>query len=680
MTTVPAGTQDSGASAVSQSDSVVEEEIENFTFVSSGTCLLSSEQSTATTLDKSQNHRHDVDVADEMVPQQAVKRSLNDVNSPELDGFEQTNEGFSDEEVQAETQKQNSSFGHNKSAGGEIPEKLMDIFCEVCNSGDNDAELILCDLCDCGYHTFCLHPVLKQVPEGSWVCPLCIPSSSDSTMMKIMKSLIAHKESGPFMHPVDVAELGLADYHTVVKVPMDFDTIRRRVAQNHYVDNPKQFEADVQLVFSNCRLYNDPASSIVAMANEVEAYFESLLKKHGNIESVLPPGESKGAPKQDGPKRRKTTSGVAVAVDTAESDDAAFSQTSPPDTFIENNKKDTSASRTSRLRRDKQLSAMTLAALPQQKRELVDSLLRAAFSQVHAYMKGKTAPTSVPMLSAQSAAISTAAKSSADSVSAPLLFAGALQGSISSQAYGSVGTAAAVNGRISNVQGQVSASGAPMALPTSGSSTMLNPQAVSALATPAELRKMVIHVDCPQRNQPVAAFRIFETSTLRPVLDTYCEQRKMAPKTAVFADFKGVIYDLDRPCKDLGIHNGSILRLFLPGLPSAPLPLSQAAVTPGRSQPNPQTYPAISVQGVATPRPMNPDWQVGTSAQVLPAGAASIPRPSSAGAVHAGALAPPPVQVGRGTFLTGTVSKPAQPTVLAFPHQSAVGDARMEGQ
>ena len=33
-------------------------------------------------------------------------------------------------------------------------------------AGDRDEELLMCDICDRGRHTFCLHPILVAVPPG----------------------------------------------------------------------------------------------------------------------------------------------------------------------------------------------------------------------------------------------------------------------------------------------------------------------------------------------------------------------------------------------------------------------------------------------------------------------------------------------------------------------------------
>ncbi|KAH7282328.1 hypothetical protein KP509_35G025400 [Ceratopteris richardii] len=48
-----------------------------------------------------------------------------------------------------------------------------DMVCKVCKTGDNDAEMLLCDACDEGFHMYCLCPILIKVPKGKWFCPFC---------------------------------------------------------------------------------------------------------------------------------------------------------------------------------------------------------------------------------------------------------------------------------------------------------------------------------------------------------------------------------------------------------------------------------------------------------------------------------------------------------------------------
>lgn len=54
------------------------------------------------------------------------------------------------------------------------PSKHSDYFCEVCQKANRDTQMLLCDGCDCGYHTFCLDPPLDSIPKGEWFCFTCI--------------------------------------------------------------------------------------------------------------------------------------------------------------------------------------------------------------------------------------------------------------------------------------------------------------------------------------------------------------------------------------------------------------------------------------------------------------------------------------------------------------------------
>lgn len=61
-----------------------------------------------------------------------------------------------------------------------MPGNIQAIVCEMCGGGHNEDKIILCDKCDRGCHTYCLQPPLEDVPEGDWVCPLCIAEEVDS--------------------------------------------------------------------------------------------------------------------------------------------------------------------------------------------------------------------------------------------------------------------------------------------------------------------------------------------------------------------------------------------------------------------------------------------------------------------------------------------------------------------
>ncbi|XP_053408583.1 bromodomain adjacent to zinc finger domain protein 2B-like isoform X2 [Mercenaria mercenaria] len=51
---------------------------------------------------------------------------------------------------------------------------IMKVLCQICRKDDNEAELLLCDGCDRGYHTYCFKPKLETIPDGDWYCFECV--------------------------------------------------------------------------------------------------------------------------------------------------------------------------------------------------------------------------------------------------------------------------------------------------------------------------------------------------------------------------------------------------------------------------------------------------------------------------------------------------------------------------
>jgi len=46
--------------------------------------------------------------------------------------------------------------------------------CQKCSSTQDEERMILCDVCDGGYHFYCAEPKLKKVPDGDWICQSCV--------------------------------------------------------------------------------------------------------------------------------------------------------------------------------------------------------------------------------------------------------------------------------------------------------------------------------------------------------------------------------------------------------------------------------------------------------------------------------------------------------------------------
>eukprot|EP00037_Helgoeca_nana_P031188 m.394382 g.394382 ORF g.394382 m.394382 type:complete len:1241 (+) comp28343_c4_seq5:276-3998(+) len=58
------------------------------------------------------------------------------------------------------------------------------IKCKVCRRSTDEQELLLCDGCNHGFHTFCLKPKLFEIPQGDWFCTTCKPPALSGRQAK----------------------------------------------------------------------------------------------------------------------------------------------------------------------------------------------------------------------------------------------------------------------------------------------------------------------------------------------------------------------------------------------------------------------------------------------------------------------------------------------------------------
>lgn len=50
---------------------------------------------------------------------------------------------------------------------------FRNIICSHCGTEENDERIVICDGCNRGYHTYCLRPVMVNVPTTDWYCDRC---------------------------------------------------------------------------------------------------------------------------------------------------------------------------------------------------------------------------------------------------------------------------------------------------------------------------------------------------------------------------------------------------------------------------------------------------------------------------------------------------------------------------
>ncbi|XP_077211915.1 transcription factor GTE10-like [Tasmannia lanceolata] len=128
-------------------------------------------------------------------------------------------------------------------------------------------------------------------------------SSVDVMLMKqcdaLLKKLMSHKFGWVFNTPVDVVELNIPDYFTVIKNPMDLGTVKSKIASGAY-SSPLDFAADLRLTFSNAMTYNPPGNDFHSMAGTLSKFFEMKWKA---IEKKLRATNSQLMPAKPGVSR-----------------------------------------------------------------------------------------------------------------------------------------------------------------------------------------------------------------------------------------------------------------------------------------------------------------------------------------------------------------------------------------
>lgn len=91
-----------------------------------------------------------------------------------------------------------------------------------------------------------------------------------------------------FMAPVDPVALNIPTYHSIIKKPMDFGTVRQKLDRGEY-ENAKEFEADVRLIFQNCYKFNRAGDNVSIAGHAFEDQFDfEWAKKRDWIEANTP--------------------------------------------------------------------------------------------------------------------------------------------------------------------------------------------------------------------------------------------------------------------------------------------------------------------------------------------------------------------------------------------------------
>ena len=126
--------------------------------------------------------------------------------------------------------------------------------------------------------------------------PASDPGALEAFAHSLLCELAAHEDAWPFLEPVDAREV--PDYHQVVRDPMDFSTLKKRLAadgelfrtaaadeseageqnrRGRFYSTLDIFVADARRIFSNARAYNAADTIYSKLATRLEGELDALL-------------------------------------------------------------------------------------------------------------------------------------------------------------------------------------------------------------------------------------------------------------------------------------------------------------------------------------------------------------------------------------------------------------------
>ncbi|KAK8813677.1 hypothetical protein WA556_000251 [Blastocystis sp. ATCC 50177/Nand II] len=93
----------------------------------------------------------------------------------------------------------------------------------------------------------------------------------------IHREFMANPDYEAFHAPVKWKEMGLFDYPTVIKQPMDLGTIERKLSREMYT-TPAEYIYDMRLVYRNCMTYNLETSLLYEQGRKFMTAFEQRVR------------------------------------------------------------------------------------------------------------------------------------------------------------------------------------------------------------------------------------------------------------------------------------------------------------------------------------------------------------------------------------------------------------------
>lgn len=148
-------------------------------------------------------------------------------------------------------------------------------------------------------------PVKKSVASSVTVAQM--------TPSDVLDKLKSHQYAYWFAEPIDPIALGIPTYYEIVKEPMDFATITTALKSGRYDSDWPLFKRDIELVFSNAKLFNPLSTLVHQHAIQMEKYFHRLWNKSSVSQPQAQPQASPLGPVAGGLKIKLSLGGPTAS-------------------------------------------------------------------------------------------------------------------------------------------------------------------------------------------------------------------------------------------------------------------------------------------------------------------------------------------------------------------------------
>lgn len=125
------------------------------------------------------------------------------------------------------------------------------------------------------------------------------------TILKELQKKVYEPHSHPFLRRLDDVTLNKPDYSKVIKYPMDFGTVGKKLNEQKYL-NANECYNDIKLIFKNCYKYIGVDKPVRGIVKQLEKVFDE--KWHEKSKKLTRKPAGKREPASSSTRRRQSSS------------------------------------------------------------------------------------------------------------------------------------------------------------------------------------------------------------------------------------------------------------------------------------------------------------------------------------------------------------------------------------